>query len=244
MKHKCYYCKEEIQEEDLVVVKINGVNRKFHKEKDCHNRHNFASTHKCKHCRKKIMFEDDYEEHEGEYIHADCIDDFLFKRKEVEDWDKVYKYVKLNLLKYPENMNLSPSQVNRLRGMRDGKTGFKKGEKQQYNGYPFHIIYLTLLYKTKEIERALMTKEFKNEEQKVNYLVGIVANSINDVYTSIMAKEESDKRLIATVSRMNEERNENKIQESVEKTEEVRYNKSMVNKKLLDLLEDTDELGI
>lgn len=249
MKHKCYYCKEEIQEHDLSIVEINNVNRKFHKEKDCYNRHLFATNTKCKHCRKKIMFEDDYEEFDDGFLHADCVDDYIFKIKELEDWDKVYKYVKFNLLKYPENMNLSPSQVNRLKGLREGKVGLKKGEKQQYNGYPFHIIYLTLLYKTKDIERALATKVFENEQKKVEYLSVIVANSINDVYESVKAKEEADRRLVATVTRMNEEKRENKeikIQENVEKVEEVRYNRSTVNRKILELLEEDDEeqLGI
>lgn len=247
MKHKCFYCKTEIAPDDLLIQEINGTNRKFHKEESCCKKYLFSSETKCKHCRKKIMFDDDYEEIEGEYIHANCIDEYITKRKEMDDFDKVYKYVKYNLLKYKEGVNLSPSQVNRLKALRDGKINLKKGDKQQYNGYPFHIIYLTLLYKTKDIEKALATKVFDDEKGKVDYITVIVANSINDVYQKITSKEESDKRLVATVERLNEKENKKMEIEALDTDrEEVTYIKNKLNRKIIEMLEqDTDEqIGI
>lgn len=248
---KCHYCKEMIEEHDVVVKAINENSKKeFHNGKDCYNRYLFSKHTKCKYCKKQVKYESDYEEYNGGYLHSECVEPYVAMRKEMDDLDKVYKYVKLNLLKYNENVNLSPAQINRLKGLRDGKVGLRKGEKQKYSGYPFHIIYLTLLFKTKDIEYALATKGFKSEESKVDYIAVVVANSINDVYEKVLAKEESDRRLLATVERMQEEKKEDKVysdeNESILEVQSDVKPKTKINKKILELLEqeDDDQLGI
>ena len=41
------------------------------------------------------------------------------------------------------------------------------------------------MYKKKAIIKAFQTKDFKNENNKFNYMLAIVQNSINDVYIRI-----------------------------------------------------------
>ena len=240
MSTKCYYCKQEIADDDISVKQITPkTKRMFHKSKDCYNKYLFERYEKCLHCKKKILYDSDYVEYGDGYLHCDCIDDFVTKRKEIDDFKKCYDYLKTNILKYRSDMSLSPSQVNRLRGLRDGKQGLRRGEKQQYSGYPFNIIYLTLVYKTPDIEKALATKVFQNEDRKTDYIIAIVANSINDVYEKLLEKEKSETRLTKAVENVEKE---NKIEVKANQDHKA---KSSINKKILDILnQETDDLGI
>ena len=45
------------------------------------------------------------------------------------------------------------------------------------------------------ILKALKTVNFRDEQHKINYILTIISNNINDVYTRIQEKEECKKRL-------------------------------------------------
>lgn len=241
-KNKCYHCKELINDGDLELKDIGtGTIRKFHKENKCYKRY-LVEKNKCKYCKEKILYDSDYEVFDNSYIHGDCIEPYIVRKKEQEDFDKVYKYIKNNLLHYPEHISFTEFQIRKLKGLRDGKSLLRKGEKQQYNGYSFHIIYLTLLYKSQDIKRILATKKFDREENKIDYIISVIANSVHGVYVKMKEKEEANKRLIKTVETMNKEKEV--IKEDVEKIDDYKK-RSTINHKILKALEeDENQLGI
>lgn len=243
--NKCFYCKDNIDSKgDIELHTINGVNRKFHISKECYQNFMHESKYKCKHCGEVIKKDEEFEEIpdiENGFLHDRCIDTYNEWRKENDDWDKLYRYVKLNVLQYNENMNLSKYQVMRLKGLRDGKRLVKRGEKTQNTGYPYHIIYLTFLFKTNDILYSLKTKVFDDDSRKFDYVMTIIENSINGIYTRVTEQEKSNTRLDQTSIRLSE-RKEN---EPIVKYSEITYNRSELNKKLLDALEDDgDGLGL
>lgn len=242
---KCHYCKDIIEnKEDLEINKIKNINRKFHKSKRCYENFDFGQTHKCKHCGDYIRIDEDFEEIpdiENGYLHDRCIDTYNEWRKEVDDWDKLYRYVKFNVLGYDENINLNKYQIARLKGLRDGKHILSRGQKTQSKGYPYHVIYLTFLFKTNDILYALKTKSFKDDSYKFDYIMAIIGSSINGIYERVAEQEKANTRLEETSKRLSER----KHQEPIVKHSDNTYNRSELNKKILEALEDDgDGLGL
>ena len=87
------------------------------------------------------------------------------------------------------------------------------------NGYPFPVILMTFKVKKLEIDRALDNINFENETQKVNYIMAIIKNSINDVYLRVLAKNKRDEMV---------KNQSNTAVQSVKKVEYVK--KSEINK--------------
>ena len=106
-----------------------------------------------------------------------------------KDFDKLYNYVK-NLLGYDKNQSLPKSFVLRLKGLSTGKFIENKKIKDKAN-YSYDVILATFMYKKKAILKAFQTKNFKNENNKFNYMLAIVQNSINDVYIRINENKKS-----------------------------------------------------
>lgn len=242
---KCHYCKETIADkENLEIHKVKETNRKFHKSDECYKKFLFESTHKCRFCNKVIKIDEDYEEVKLKddsigYVHDECIDAYAEQRKEIEDWDKLYKYVKFKILQYDECINLSIYQINRLKGLRDGKHILGRAEKSKYSAYPFNIIYLTFLFKTNDILYALKTKQFNSDEHRFDYIMAIVGREINGVYQRVKEQEKANTRLEETTRRLSERKNQEPSHD------EDTYVKSTLNKKLIEALnEDSDGLGL
>lgn len=106
-----------------------------------------------------------------------------------KDFDKLYNYVK-NLLGYDKNQSLPKSFVLRLKGLSTGKFIENKKIKDKAN-YSYDVILVTFMYKKKAIVKAFQTKDFKNENNKFNYMLAIIQNSINDVYIRINENKKS-----------------------------------------------------
>lgn len=126
------------------------------------------------------------------------------KKKMTEEekaaWERLYYYVK-NLLGYDENQALSSQMVLRLKGLLTGK--FIENKNIQDNaGYSYDIILATFKYCKPDIDKALRTNRFQNEQHKFLYITKIVENNINDVYLRMKnaekAKEEAKNTTVET----------------------------------------------
>lgn len=106
-----------------------------------------------------------------------------------KDFDRLYNYVK-DLLGYDKNQSLPKSFVLRLKGLSTGKFIENKKVKDKAN-YSYDIILATFKYKKKAILKAFQTKNFKNENNKFNYMLAIIQNSLNDVYIRINENKKS-----------------------------------------------------
>ena len=102
-------------------------------------------------------------------------------KKEIEDWDALYMYVKNNVLKYEEDMKMPQYMTLRLKGMTEGKFMVNNNSKETAN-YSYEIILTTFKICNPEIQRALRSVEFSDEQHKFNYIMKIIDSNINDVY--------------------------------------------------------------
>lgn len=108
---------------------------------------------------------------------------------EHEQWLELCDYVHTKIMGYTKDMKFSKYIALRLRGLHEGNFIANKYIKPQAN-YPYDIILLTFKAKYLEITEAVRKKSgnFKDENQKFNYILAIVENSINDI---VMRKKEA-----------------------------------------------------
>lgn len=221
---KCRYCKNIIDNDNIyVLAELNKNNKYFHKKENCYSKYLFELKHKCTYCKKKILFEDEYNIVEDNImLHSNCLGNYTKKIKETKEWNNLYKFVRTDILGYKSNMSLSKHQIFSLKNLREGKI-IKKGDIQKYNGYSFKEIHLAFEYKKNDILKYIQNKKFQNENKKFDYIIAIIRNSINDI---LIAKEEKKK-------------NEDQMKKIIISDEQINYNKkSAYNKSLFDLVEE------
>ena len=120
-------------------------------------------------------------------------------KKEVEDWDELYKYVKFKVLGYDENQNLSKNAVLRLKGMLSGKPMERKSTKNKAN-YSYEVVLNAFKYSMPDIRRALNNVSFENETHKFFYITRIVESNLNTVYMRMKRAEKVKKEVIKETS--------------------------------------------
>lgn len=173
---KCRYCKEVIEnKEDIFEGNVSNnkdktIKGKFHKSLHCYDLY----------LRKKQVEQEDKERSQAEYKY----------------WDKLYQYIKKEILGYKDNMILSTHIVARLQGLRSGKYKPWKNDKVFYSnkGYAYDVILRTFIEKKIDILKAIANKTFDNENKKFDYIMAIINNSINDVYIREQNKKNEKER--------------------------------------------------
>lgn len=113
---------------------------------------------------------------------------------EKEQWDKLYEYVKKEILLYDENQSLTRQFCLRLRGLTFGKYLDNNNIKNKAN-YTFEIVLYTFQICKPHIIRAVSNKVFKSENDKFNYICKIVENNINDVYLRVQKAKKSQENV-------------------------------------------------
>ena len=119
--------------------------------------------------------------------------------KERRDWENLYYYVK-NLLGYDENQALSSTMVLRLKGLLTNKF-IENNNIESTANYSYEVILNTFKYCSVDIQKALRTNNFKDEQHKFNYILKIAEKNINNVYLRMKnidkAKEEAQNTTVA-----------------------------------------------
>lgn len=113
--------------------------------------------------------------------------------KEKQDWENLYYHVK-NVMGYDENQALSSAMVLRLKGLLTNK--FMENNKiESTANYSYETVLNAFKYSSLDIQKALKTNNFKDEQHKFNYILKIVEKNINTVYVRMRnaekAKEEA-----------------------------------------------------
>lgn len=152
---------------------------------------------KCKYCLEEINKEDKYIHIEltklGKEkrisLHNKCIEEYKelmeYKANELYWFTQVYEQL-MELLEYNSNQKLPSSLITRIQDLRNG-TIMKKGEGRvvkSKDGYKYEIIFDCLLASGDNIRWAMKNKTFKNESNRINYLMVITESNINDSYIS------------------------------------------------------------
>lgn len=142
------------------------------------------------------------------------------KKVENEEWVELYEYVKNDILKYEKNMKLPTWFVLRLKGLRNGKFVANKNTKT-LGDYTFKMISMTFKINKFEIINAISNNsKFKDERHRINYLMIIVENKINDTYMRLNKLKKSEENGESIEINVNEDKAEYR-----KKTKEVKNNR-------------------
>ena len=120
----------------------------------------------------------------------------MAKQSELENqqWNDLYQYIKREIFRYDDKQNLSKNLILRLKGLRDGK--FMANNKiPKTASYSYEVILFTFKLCKNNIIHSLQTKQFNNESNKINYIMKIIENNINDVYIRIQNAEKSKNKI-------------------------------------------------
>lgn len=109
--------------------------------------------------------------------------------KEKQDWESLYYYVK-NLMGYDNNQALSNTMVLRLKGLLTNKF-IENGNITSTANYSYETILNTFKFSSMDINKALRTNNFKDEQHKFNYILKIAEKNINTVYMKMKAVEKA-----------------------------------------------------
>lgn len=108
-----------------------------------------------------------------------------------EDWLELCEYVESKVLGYGGKLKAPRSLYLRLRGLSRGQFIANNSAKKQAE-YSYEIILLTFKYCMINIKNAIATKNFKYEHYKLNYIMVIIENNINDVYLKLEKRKKED----------------------------------------------------
>ena len=144
------------------------------------------------------------------------------KEQEKKEFNELYEYVKKDILQYPNDVALPKYLVMRLKGLRDGKFIVNKKIKSKAD-YPYSVIMLTFKFCKSNILKAIETKKFKNEQMKVNYIMVIIENNINDIVLRLKDKEKVENK-IETVEIVDYVMKANKNNDTTDNVENNNFN--------------------
>ena len=114
-------------------------------------------------------------------------------KKELEEWETLYEYVRKNIMGYDEHQSLSKQMVLRLKGLQTNKFMANNNIKDTAN-YSYDIILNTFKFCMPEIKKCLSINRFADESHKFNYILRIVEPKINDVYMRMKNVEKSKEK--------------------------------------------------
>lgn len=113
--------------------------------------------------------------------------------EEAIEWDKLYAYVKTNVMDYHEEQSLPTFIVQRLKGLAKGKFIENRAIPDNAN-YDYNTILLAFKYCYFDIKKGINGKKFTSEQAKFNYIMKIVEGRINYIYQKVkQAKIEEEK---------------------------------------------------
>ena len=119
--------------------------------------------------------------------------------KEKQDWESLYMYVKSNIMGYDENQALSSTMVLRLKGILTNKF-IENNNIESTANYSYETILNTFKFCSPDIQKALRTNRFADEQHKFNYILKIVEKNINTIYIKMKnvqkAKEEAKNTVV------------------------------------------------
>lgn len=110
--------------------------------------------------------------------------------EEVREWNELYDYVRKNIFGYDSSQSLPSSIVTRLKGLLFGKYKINNKTANKAN-YSYKVVLNTFKYCSSDIQRALKTNNFRDEQHKFNYIAKIIENNINDVYIRMKNAEKA-----------------------------------------------------
>lgn len=129
-------------------------------------------------------------------FHKNCHEEYTSRMSEFPKWDKLYRYVQVEILQLGEKP-LSKHTIMRLQSFRKGKYINKK--KNESRVYTYDEIYYTFVFTKTLIMDALRKIDFKNDSHRIDYIMVIISNHINDISDRINRKVRANEMLESQV---------------------------------------------
>lgn len=159
---------------------------------------------RCKNCGARLNSKDAYWlfldiDKKIYCCNKECADNYLLKlnkvKEEKDKWDTLYKFVKLDVLKYKAEQRLPKHLITRLVDIRNGTTVEKYVGRVELSkeGYPYEVILKTFQKCNDDIQQSFRIKNFDNERQQINYMMAIIENNLNDIYNGYLREIELSK---------------------------------------------------
>lgn len=136
-------------------------------------------------------------------FHLQCLHDFLersddfeLNKKEDSDWDAVYRYFRKEILNQSESIKLNEHTVKRLRGLRIGQY-YPSGNNTKIlkRGFEYETILIALKVLKAKIHSLIGTQNFKDNKHRIDWIMKIVTNEIDDVQRRVDMKKRSEGQL-------------------------------------------------
>ncbi|KGM93546.1 hypothetical protein IRP63_14225 (plasmid) [Clostridium botulinum] len=128
------------------------------------------------------------------FLHKKCEQDYNelmeYKENEIKWFDELYEHIK-GVLAYTKEQQLPRYLITRLQDLRNG-TVMQRGVGRvikQKEGYKYDVILNTFLTCGDDIRWSIGNKSFKNEHQRINYMMAIIENNINDIYIGMQRNQ-------------------------------------------------------
>lgn len=140
------------------------------------------------------MIHDEYEERyfSNEILNAD---QSKMTQLEAIAWDSLFRYVKYNVLYYTVDAKLDRRIIQKLKELQNGRICGNHKLKTDCR-YSFETILTTFKFCYFDIQRALATKSFESDLNKINYICAIVRDKINVVIERTTILEKATEELV------------------------------------------------
>lgn len=109
--------------------------------------------------------------------------------QEKAEFNELYNYVKSKVLKYDDSQSLPSKFVLMLKGLKKGKYIETKKIEDRAD-YSYKTILYTFQICKPQIDYALSTVDFNDENHKFRYVIKIVESNLNDVYMRLKRVED------------------------------------------------------
>ena len=111
------------------------------------------------------------------------------------EWAELYDYVKYEIFGYEKNMSLSKYCVLRLKGLKNGKFMANNNSKGDGN-YTFKEILIVFKLMKGKLKSYLSNDlNFKDEKHKINGVMFIVENELNEVVLKLRKAEKQTEKI-------------------------------------------------
>ena len=170
---KCYHCGELIETDNQLVEKKIPM----------------ATKAGVKNYRRKF--------------HIGCLPEYVSKREdksllteENNEWDKVYRYFRKEILNLNESTKLDEHAVKRLLGLRVGMY-FPQGNNTRIlkRGYDFGTILITMKVVKPKVKSYISRTQFKDNKHKIDTIMKFIVGEINDVAKRIESNKKAEKKV-------------------------------------------------
>lgn len=110
-----------------------------------------------------------------------------------EDFLQMCSWVERELMGYTGTQRLHKNACLRLQGLRKGQS-VANNSCEMYGEYPINVIFNTFKANKFIILKAIKSKKFDSEDQKIAYICAIVSSRINDMYTRMKNAKKSEEK--------------------------------------------------